>query len=219
MGRKKQQSEAAILDQYGVAFQNVEQQPVIASSMAELGYDAGTIGTGKVLFDKAISVHHRNKVEDDETKEAYQKFDQTKQTLADWYRMHRKKAKIVFKDDPLALRKIAVDKAIPKSYVNWVEAIQKFYTELLADETLQTHMARLKVSPEELMQSAKLITQLKEDRGNYLREMGESEETTKLKDAALAEIDSWMSEFYAVARIALEDQPQLLEALGKQVKS
>ncbi|NLT49572.1 MAG: hypothetical protein GXX85_01480, partial [Ignavibacteria bacterium] len=48
---------------------------------------------------------------------------------------------------------------------------------------------------------------------------GESEDATKEKDAAFAKMDKWMSDFYAVARIALEDKPQLLEALGKIVKS
>ena len=46
-----------------------------------------------------------------------------------------------------------------------------------------------------------------------------AQEATKKKDAAFAKMDNWMSEFYAFARIALEDQPQLLEALGKVVKS
>ena len=41
---------------------------------------------------------------------------------------------------------------------------------------------------------------------------------TKLYDAFDA-MDDWMSEFYAVARIALEEKPQLLEVLGKHVKS
>ncbi len=40
-----------------------------------------------------------------------------------------------------------------------------------------------------------------------------------MKDAAFAKIDDWMSEFYAEAKIELEDNPQLLEALGKTVKS
>jgi len=40
-----------------------------------------------------------------------------------------------------------------------------------------------------------------------------------VKDAAFAKIDDWMSEFYAEAKIGLEDNPQLLEALGKTVKS
>jgi hypothetical protein len=40
----------------------------------------------------------------------------------------------------------------------------------------------------------------------------------KNKDTAFAKLDDWMSEFYAVPRIGLEDNPQLLESLGKVVK-
>jgi hypothetical protein len=40
-----------------------------------------------------------------------------------------------------------------------------------------------------------------------------------LKNAAFKKLDAWMREFYAVAKVALYDTPQLMEALGKQVKS
>ncbi|WP_439182311.1 hypothetical protein [Carboxylicivirga taeanensis] len=63
------------------------------------------------------------------------------------------------------------------------------------------------------------MTKAPAKRTTYLLEVGESEAATKAKDEALGKLDRWMSEFYAVARIALEDQPQLLEALGKAVKS
>jgi hypothetical protein len=36
--------------------------------------------------------------------------------------------------------------------------------------------------------------------------------------AIFYKLDDWMSEFYAVPRIGLEDNPQLLESLGKVVK-
>lgn len=34
----------------------------------------------------------------------------------------------------------------------------------------------------------------------------------------MAELDEWVRDYKAVARIAMEDQPQLLEALGIVVK-
>lgn len=40
-----------------------------------------------------------------------------------------------------------------------------------------------------------------------------------IADPAFGKLDDWMSEFYAVAKIALEDNPQLLESLGKLVRS
>ncbi len=64
-----------------------------------------------------------------------------------------------------------------------------------------------------------LISELETARAVYLKEKGgESQDATKGKDAAFAKIDDWMSEFYAVAKIGLEDNPQLLEALGKTIR-
>lgn len=219
MASKFKNSESAILDQYGIALKNAEEQPVIASSMAEMGYDQAVIAEGKALYNDALLVFNRNKVEDDETKEAYLKFDQTREELNTLYRLHRKKAKIIFKNDPVILRRLEVDKALPKSYTNWIQGVQKFYFELSGDEALKSRIARLKVTADEVNRGAQLVLQIIDERARYRLEVGESEEATKLKDAALAEIDRWMSEFYAVARIALEDKPQLLEVLGKYVKS
>ena len=63
-----------------------------------------------------------------------------------------------------------------------------------------------------------LIPEVEAARAAYLKEKGESQDATTIKDTAFAKLDDWMSEFYAVARIALEDNPQLLEALGLIVK-
>lgn len=45
-------------------------------------------------------------------------------------------------------------------------------------------------------------------------ETGEAQEATQDRDAALDAIDDWMAIFIAIARLALEDDPQLLEKLG-----
>jgi hypothetical protein len=53
----------------------------------------------------------------------------------------------------------------------------------------------------------------------YQKEIGDAQNFTKIKDSAIAKMNTWMYEFYTVARLALKDQPQLLEALGKVVKN
>jgi len=64
-----------------------------------------------------------------------------------------------------------------------------------------------------------LVGEVETARGQYIAERGESQEATLEKDQAFAQIDDWMSDFFAVDKLALEEKPQLLESLGKLVRS
>jgi hypothetical protein len=218
MATKRTLTEAETLEQYRVSLDNVENQPEIAPIMAELGYDAEMIAQGKALLAETRQAYDANKTEDDETSEAYGTFSDLKAQLEETYSLHRKKAKVVFRNDAIMLDKLAVSGSLPKAYVKWLETAKKFYTVASTDTDLQSKLARLKITPDELTAASTLISNLEAARGEYLREKGESQDATKAKDAAFAKIDDWMSEFYAVARIGLEDSPQLLEALGKVVR-
>ncbi len=100
-----------------------------------------------------------------------------------------------------------------------METAKKFYSVASTDTDLQSKLASLKITTDDLTAASTLISNLEAARADYLREKGESQDSTKIKDAAFVKIDDWMSEFYAVAKIALEDNPQLLESLGKLVRS
>jgi len=100
-----------------------------------------------------------------------------------------------------------------------METIKTFYNGLQADSTLLGQLAILKVTPEDVTATLALITETEAARAAYLIEVGESQDATKNKDAAFAQIDLWMRDFYAVAKIALEDHPQLLEAVSLFIRS
>ena len=125
----------------------------------------------------------------------------------------------MFRKDPLTADKLAISGAMPRTYMRWLVTVKKFYTEANGDTTIQAKLLRLKVTGKELKAAKALISALATSRSKYLKEKGESESATKVKDAAFAVLDDWMMEFYEVAAIALEDKPQLSEALGKLVRS
>lgn len=213
------QSEAATLERYRVALENVEAQTEIASIMAEFGYDSALIEEGKNLFTKTRQAYDLNTQEDDETSEAYNSFSEKRQQLADTYSLHRKKAKVIFKRDQQIKERLALTGSMPSAYVSWLETVKKFYKEALKDESVQTKLSRLRITVEELNATSTLIGELETARADYLREKGESQDATNAKDSAFAKLDDWMSEFYAVAKIALEDNIQLLEALGVIIRN
>jgi len=211
-------TDAETLELYRVALDNAENQTEIATIMAELGYDSAVIGEGKTLLEETRSAYDLNKTEDDETSAAYANFSSKKEQLEDTFTLHRKKAKVVFRNDSLTADKLAITGSMPRTYIKWLEAATKFYSVASSDSDIQGKLARLKISPEDLSAANTMISDLKAARAEYLKEKGESQDATKAKDAAFAKIDDWMSEFYAVAKIGLEDNPQLLEALGKTVR-
>lgn len=218
MATKPKFSETDTLELYRVALENAETQPEISSIMSELGYDSGKISEGKTLLAETRQKYDVNKTEDDETSAAYADFSNKKAQLEKSYSMHRKKAKVVFNNDSLTADKLAITGQMPRTYISWLEGAKKFYTVAIADSNIQSKISRLKVSLDDLNAANTLINDLEVSRAVYLKEKGESQDATKIKDAAFIKMDKWMSEFYAVARIGLEDNPQLLEALGKTVK-
>ena len=219
MTTRTKPTETGRLEEYRIALDNAEKQAQIAAVLAELGFTSEVIGKGKTLLLATRQAYDTNQTEDDETTAAYAAFDNKKVLLEDIFDIHRKKAKVVFRNDSLTADKLAISGAIPRTYIKWVESAKKFYSVASTDTAIQGKLARLKISPEDLTAATTLITDLEAARSFYLIEKGESQDATKAKDAAFYKIDDWMSEFFAVAKIGLEDNPQLLEALGKIVRN
>lgn len=206
------------LELYRVALENTENQSEIAKVMSEFGYGKQALSEGKALLLETRHAFDGKKAGADDKHQAYADFAEKKQELTDLFTLHRKKAKVVFRNDVLTAEKLSIRGTLSGAYVKWLEKIKIFYSESLASEEIQKKLLRLKVTKAELEQGKKLTEKVEAARATYLIEKGESEDATKIKDLAFEKMDDWMSEFYAVAKIALEDHPQLMEALGKKVR-
>lgn len=219
MTSKKSFSEIETLERYRIALENVVKQTELFTAMSNFGYDAETIALGQQKYDQCRHIYDLNKTEDQESKDAYAAFESKFNQLVEDYKLHRKKAKIVFRKEAGIIIKLKLDGQVPTSYLKFMEVMKVFYKILLEDVSLQTEVGSLNISLEQLTAAKALLDEVDAARVDYLREVGESQDATKQKDASFAEIDDWMHEFYAVSHIALEDNPQLLEALGVFVRS
>ena len=219
MANRPKNSEVDIIEQYRVTLENAISRPQVAKYLDEFGYSSSVIAEGKALWNRVNDAFNHNKKEDDETTEAYANFVSKNNELHEIYSMHRKKAKVVFRNNEVMLSNLNLIKASPRPYVRWIDNVSKFYRQVSSDDIIINKLKKLKVIKEELDKTNKLVAELKKARNEYLAERGEDQEATKLKDIALAILSDWMDELYAVARIVLHDHPQLLEVLGKFVRS
>ena len=150
MASRTKLTDTATLELYRVALENAETQPEISAIMADLGYDSTVIADGKALLTKTRTAYDANKTEDDETSAAYADFSSKKEQLEDTFNIHRKKAKVVFRNDSLTADKLAISGTMPRTYIKWLEAAKKFYSVASADTAVQGKLSRLKISVDDL---------------------------------------------------------------------
>jgi hypothetical protein len=213
MAKKNHLSEAEILEITRVRLENAEKQPVVSKLLEEYGYNKEKISQGVDLRKKTQDAYNFKKKEDIETSEAYIKFKNLQEKISETYARDRKKAKAVFGKQPEMLTRLNINGSVPEAYTKWHETVKIFYATCQDNTELQTQLATLKVTQEHLKETMSLILEMETSRTDYLREKGESLEATSTKDNAFAALDDWMRDFIRVAKIALEDHPQLLETL------
>lgn len=206
-------TEAELLETFRISLENVRNQSDIAGIMAEFGYPSEIITEGESLFNNARKAYDHNKQEGDETSKSYLDFLDVKHELAKRYSNDRKIAKVVFRNDSAIKMQLALNGEIPAAYLNWLEFVRKLYQELVQNTELQAKVAPLKLTKEKIVEATNLISLVESSRADYIRELGESQQSKVQKDHAFAQLETWMREFYAVAKIALEDKEGLLKAI------
>ncbi|MBN2236773.1 MAG: hypothetical protein JW729_04390 [Bacteroidales bacterium] len=219
MSASKSKTQVQILENYRLALVNVEDQPELAQAMSEYGYDSTRIAEGKALWDAArasFDEYHQIKQLSLLSKN---EFHSKLQRLDLSYGLHRKKARIVFRKDATMLKNLQLNGRLAKGYIPRIETIKTFYHSVQADPAIQLKLTRLKIENIDIATGLLLLKTLEQLRASYLIKLSERQEATKAKDKAFRLLKDWMIEFFMVAKIAMQDRPQLLEALGLTVKS
>lgn len=197
-----------------VTLSNAREQMEIAAALDAFGYDAIALQEGQVLFDAASSLHDAQIKEYGEQHAATQAFKDACDQADKAYAAHRRLAKIAFKSDAQRQTDLHLNDRKPQVYNPWYEQARHFYTALLADTEAQTQIARYKVTLEALQAAQAQVAQTMTLKNAQEKEKGEAQEATQQRNAAIEAPDEWLADFKVVARIALEDSPQLLEALN-----
>lgn len=113
------------------------------------------------------------------------------------------------------MEKLGLNGGIPQAYTRWIELVRRLYSIALADTEIHTQLSRLNVTAEHLAAANALLSEVEGALRVYVREQGESQDATHQKNLVFDQLEDRMRDFYAVAKIALEDWPQLAESLGK----
>lgn len=218
MATKLKCSEEAALEDYRVAIQNAVNQPAIAASLDKIGYGPEKMREGVALLAKTIASRDNKNKAKNRKNEAYRIFTSKRVQLNKSFTLHRKLAKILFRKDEVTSRNLYISMMVPRTYSPWINVVKLFYKNAAASADIQMKLNQLKLSAEDIMSALELVQETENARADYFRARGVSQNATQIKDEAMFALNEWMRDFYKIARIALVQNPQLLEVLGVVVK-
>ncbi|WKS95667.1 hypothetical protein [Riemerella columbina] len=217
--RTRKLSELQYLENYRVLFTNLEEVQDLKTELADYGYDDAKIAEGKALFDHTQQLYDQNKQETAEEKEAYAQFSDAFSTLKKAYSKHRKVAKVALMKKPELWKTLALDGSLSAAYLKAMQEIKTFYQQAQSHSEAKPLLEKFKINKEAVDTQVAQIEKVETLRAKYEKEKGENQNATQQKNKAFADLSDWVREFYAVAQIALDDRPQLMESIGKFVRS
>lgn len=215
---KSRYSQAQIIQDYGKLFTNAKENTTLAKELAEYGYDEAAMAAGKALYDKAVELYKANVKDTQSETTAYATFSKKLEEVDKVYVADRKKARIIFKGQSDTLKNLKLTGKPSRAIAHALDEMKTLYETLERDATLAKPLERLKIDAAHIKAQLDAIAEAEKAYTVYQNEKGESQQATKNKDKAFEALEKWVREFFSIAKIALEDQPQLLESLTLIVK-
>lgn len=219
MARKLSKPESKVLEKARTGISNAKSEPIIKSALNEVGITEEELNQGDSLYQQAFHLWEENKKEDAETSAASRDYKLMYTKLEEQFKVHREKCKLFFERDPQVLVDLNVKGDFPQKYNEFFDKIYLFYNALKTTPSLLDKVLPLKITMREVDLALNQLEELKNKRTKLEKEKAESQQMTKSKNSALIALSDWLDHFHKRARVALYEQPQLLEALGIFVRS
>ena len=127
---------------------------------------------------------------------------------------HVKVSRIAFQNDRAAYQKMDLGGKRKVSLSGWLAQAKQFYINALADSEVLTKLAGFGITQAKLEAGKQLVDETEAANAAQKREKGDAQQATQDRDEAIDKLEDRLSDFIAIARIALEDKPQLLEKMG-----
>jgi len=188
--------------------------PNIAPKLAAIGYTAAEITAKLQEIATLEALNEAQKKEYGEQYEATATYTATENALHTTYINNLTIARVVFKNDVAAQVALALNGERKKSKSGYQAQALQFYNGVLLNANYKTILAVRGIT-EAIVTSQKTgFEGLSNLEAKQKKETGEAQAATRKRDAALDIFEDWMSDFKAMAIVALSDTPQLREQLG-----
>lgn len=197
------------------AIYNAMEHAEIQKKVVAFGYSQKRLQEGYSLLQQARALQELKADKYQEQRDLSRKINMDKKSAKASFMKHLSIAQMAFEDAPEIMERLR-PKRVSSRLAEWVTQARTFYTKI---EPYAEQMERYQVNLAEMQETKARIDAFLTTRNQRLQKKGEAEESTRVRNKAIKDLKTWLKEFRSVARIALKDSPQLLEALGMKVAS
>ncbi len=184
-----------------------------------MGINNAYINQGEALYNETTKLVDEQKKEYQEQSLAFDNFYVEKDEAAANFNRTFKLVKVFSRNNKDLQDRLKVNVEKPYAIEEWIESAIDFYNRLQIEAEFLTSIKKFKITTARLNTEKQAIIDLKQLRNKAILEKGEAQEATRLRNEKLDELADYCIELKAIAEIALESQPQLLEKLGMLVRS
>ncbi len=196
------------------AISNAQTNAEIKAALAAFGYDDAKMQAGEALYARAAELQIKQVKEYGEQFAATDALNVAKATINKTYMVHLKIARIALHGDRGAAESLQLSGRRKETLSGWLKQAKALYTNALNSPAVLEALLQFGIAKKELSNGQAQVLNVEAKLNAQLKEKGEAQSATQLRDEAFDELQDWMSDFIAIARIALEDQSQYLEMLG-----
>lgn len=203
---------------YRLKLNNAVDNPDILADMSELNWNEPKMKKGLERCDEADELIKKQLNEYGEQHAATAVYDTLRDSVNKIYIRTLKVARIVLEDNEKAQTALMLRGKRKRSQSGWLEQATTFYDNLFKNPEMLTKMEEYSYTKEKLETEQARISEVEAAAAKQKNETGDAQAATDKRDARMEELDKFMSEFVAFARIALDEDPQRLEKLGIIIK-
>jgi len=201
------------------AIHNASTSEKVSKAIAMFGYSPSKLKAGKSLLATVEKLVALQKKAYGLKLGAYQVKTNSKDIANEVYIPYVKIARIALKSDKGAFQALELHGKRKRGYVAWLAQAKTFYTNVLANQDYKAAMANFGITQKKLLAALNLVIKADDALAHYKKATGEAQNATERRNIAIKALEEWMKDFIAIAKIALEDQPQMMEVLGVIVPS
>lgn len=186
----------------------------VKTALADYGFTENKLTELKNLYQEVAALHNARKKEYGEQVAATSALNGIWEAADRRYIKTLKVARVAFRN------KVKADKAImlygdrKQSLSGWLEQARAFYSNILNDPDMLASIGEYGYTPEKLKEEALLIDEVTAKHLEQKKEIGEAQESTQARDEKLDELAMRLSGLRVVAKVALDENPQILEKFG-----